>query len=301
MQNAMNSEFQVITGCSSGIGRATAFALAKSGHRVVAAGRDMAAMRQLSEEARVMRLPGDIEVRSLDVTSRASVDQFTEGLARDGVQVTTLVNNAGVSMTRMDRTRDGFERTWAVNVRGPYMLTATLARAGLLANGAMVMNLASKFHAKSLSREIALGTAGFSTKQSYLQSKLCVLLLTHGMAQELADVSSIRVNAVHPGIVKSRLGNDSWFARAVGRTVGLLLPPAAEGARRVLQAIDLARSGALSGAYIEDGARGNVAYQGDFEADAHWLCTLLATQIVNPQRVASHGQSGASAVTASLS
>jgi NADP-dependent 3-hydroxy acid dehydrogenase YdfG len=56
----MKSDIQVVTGCSSGIGRATAFALAKSGHRVIAAGRDIAAMRQLSEEAGAMRLPGRI-------------------------------------------------------------------------------------------------------------------------------------------------------------------------------------------------------------------------------------------------
>ncbi len=268
----------LVTGASSGIGRALALELLAAGCDVIAAGRNLAAMEALRGEAGAVAAQ-HLHVHDLDVASPASIERLAGKLARDRVRLRALVNNAGVSMTREQRTEDGAERTWAVNVRGTFLVTRTLLRAGVFVPGAQVLNVASRLHADKLSHEHARGTAVFSIRDSYLQSKLCTILLARGQSAEAAEVG-VRINAAHPGIVRSNLGNDSWFAHVVGRTVGLLLPPASKAARCLLEVMRAVDAGGRSGMYFEEALEKAPTYAGDLNADAAWLVETLGTPTV---------------------
>lgn len=268
----------LVTGASSGIGRALALELLAAGCDVIVAGRNVAAMEALRAEtsaAAAQRL----RVHDLDVSSPASVERLAAKLARDCVRLRALVNNAGVSMTREQRAEDGAEQTWAVNVRGTFLMTRTLLRAGVFVPGAQVLNVASRLHADKLSHEHARGTAVFSIRDSYLQSKLCTILLARGQSAEAA-AAGVRINAAHPGIVRSNLGNDSWFARIVGRTAGLLLPPATKGARCLVEVMRAVDASGCSGMYFEEALEKSLTYAGDLNADAAWLVEALSTPMV---------------------
>src|ERR1700674_4043765 len=107
----------IVTGGNSGIGRATATALAVAGHSVLITGRDI----QKAERA-AAEMVGDVEVAHLDLADLTSVRKFA-----DSVQtVDVLVNNAGVLGLPLTRTADGFEAHMGTNHLGHFALTCLL-------------------------------------------------------------------------------------------------------------------------------------------------------------------------------
>jgi NAD(P)-dependent dehydrogenase (short-subunit alcohol dehydrogenase family) len=108
----------IVTGANSGIGRATARALAAAGARVVLA------VRNLDKGgAAAATMPGETEVRQLDLASLASVREFAA--AWDG-EIDLLINNAGVMVPPLTRTADGFELQFGTNHLGHFALTNLL-------------------------------------------------------------------------------------------------------------------------------------------------------------------------------
>ena len=267
----------LVTGASSGIGRALARRLAARGQAVVLAGRDVAAMRAL-RDGLLARHPGaGLEVDELDVASRRSIEAGVERWASRGLRFAVLVNNAGVAMSRFGRCEDGFEWTWATNVRGPWLLSRALAERGLFADGAQVLNVASSCHARRLDGRSFERYGRLGGADAYLQSKLCLILQTRALATEHGR---LRFNAVHPGIVRSRLGRDGLVANLVGRTVGLFLPPADRAARVLEQVAERVVRCGLNGAWLDAGEPAELGYDGDLDADTARLMAALAADVV---------------------
>ena len=107
----------IVTGGNSGVGKATAAALAAAGHSVVIACRNVPKAEQAVE-----KMVGDVEVRPLDLADLASVRRFADTV--DTVDV--LVNNAGVLGLSLTRTGDGFEGHIGTNHLGHFALTCLL-------------------------------------------------------------------------------------------------------------------------------------------------------------------------------
>ncbi|WP_432246621.1 SDR family NAD(P)-dependent oxidoreductase [Mycolicibacterium sp. ELW1] len=107
----------IVTGGNSGVGKATATAMAAAGHEVVIACRTLAKGREAATA-----MPGDVEVRELDLADLTSVRRFAESV--DTVDV--LVNNAGVLGLPLTRTVDGFEAHIGTNHLGHFALTCLL-------------------------------------------------------------------------------------------------------------------------------------------------------------------------------
>jgi NAD(P)-dependent dehydrogenase (short-subunit alcohol dehydrogenase family) len=108
----------IVTGANSGVGKATATALAAAGHHVVIACRTVAKGEQAAAE-----MGGDVEVRHLDLADLASVRRFADSVG----SVDVLVNNAGVLGLPLTRTADGFEAHMGTNHLGHFALTCLLA------------------------------------------------------------------------------------------------------------------------------------------------------------------------------
>ncbi len=108
----------VVTGASSGLGLIVARELAAAGASVVLAVRDVAKGREVAAQ-----LPGQTEVRELDVADLGSVRRFAA--AWSGL-IDVLVNNAGIMEVPFARTVDGFESQFATNYLGPFVLTGLL-------------------------------------------------------------------------------------------------------------------------------------------------------------------------------
>lgn len=182
----------VVTGASSGIGKATAGRLAASGLSVLAVGRDGAALSAVCGE--ITAAGGRAEWLVMDVTHadgpaaivRAALDRFG--------RIDVLVNAAGViaSGGLRETTDQGFDAMLDVNLRASFRLMREAADA-LIATKGSVVNLSS-----------VAGTRAFPGLLSYCVSKAAVDQLTRCAALDLAP-SGVRVNAVNPGVVVTNL------------------------------------------------------------------------------------------------
>jgi NAD(P)-dependent dehydrogenase (short-subunit alcohol dehydrogenase family) len=186
----------VVTGASSGIGLAAARELGRAGARVVLAVRDPA-----RGEAAAAELPGEHEVRSLDLADLASIRAFAEDLDGD---LDVLVNNAGVMATPERRTKDGFELQIGTNHLGHFALTNLL----LPRISDRVVTVSSGAHRTGRIRldDLNWEHGGYQRWRAYGQSKLANLLFTLELQRRLEQAgSALRAVAAHPGYAATKL------------------------------------------------------------------------------------------------
>lgn len=182
----------IVTGASSGIGRATTLGLAAAGATVVAVGRDEAALEAVCAEVRAAGQRA--EVLAMDVTGAGAPAAIVkETIARCG-RIDVLVNAAGIiaSAGVRETTDEGFDAMMDINVRATFRLLREAAPALVETKGAVV-NLSS-----------VAGTRAFPGLFAYCVSKAAVDQVTRCAALDLA-ASGVRVNAVNPGVVVTNL------------------------------------------------------------------------------------------------
>jgi NAD(P)-dependent dehydrogenase (short-subunit alcohol dehydrogenase family) len=198
----------VITGGSSGIGQAAAYELAQRGIAVVVTyhgSRD----RGLETVERIEKDGGTAAALQLDVGRPDGFAEFktalTEVLTRwDRTTFDFLINNAGVGQPPVlfeDTTEELFDQMVGVHLKGPYFLTQTLLPQ--IADGGAVI-----FTTSTSALASARPSIGYSV---YASVKGAQVVLTRYLAKELST-RGIRVNAVAPGVTRTRLGDDA-FAR----------------------------------------------------------------------------------------
>ncbi len=196
----MSGRNVIITGANSGIGRAAAKVFAAAGAHVVIAVRNLDKGR-----AAAATMPGDTEVRRLDLADLASVHEFAEGWEGD---IDLLINNAGVMVPPLSRTADGFELQFGTNHLGHFALTNLL----LDRISGRVVTVSSSAH--------KIGSIDFEDLNwerrrywawlAYGQSKLANLLFSSELQRRLTDAgSTVLSNAAHPGYAATNLQSHS--------------------------------------------------------------------------------------------
>jgi NAD(P)-dependent dehydrogenase (short-subunit alcohol dehydrogenase family) len=179
----------VVTGASSGIGVATAQALAERGARVVLAVRNLDRGR-----AAAARMQGDVEVGLLDLADLSSVRAFAETLD----EVDVLVNNAGVLALPFGTSPDGVELHLATNHLGHFALTNLLLPR--LTDRVVVVGSPSHRHGRLDVDDLAWRRRRYRPYAAYADSKLANLLLMAELQRRLTAVgSTLRVTGAHPG------------------------------------------------------------------------------------------------------
>jgi NAD(P)-dependent dehydrogenase (short-subunit alcohol dehydrogenase family) len=202
----------IVTGASSGIGRATAERFGRSGTAVLAVGRDETT---LSETVRAIEAAGGrASALSADVTASDAAARIVEtALLRYG-GISTLVNAAGIigSGTIENTTDSEWDTMMEINVRAPFRLMRAATEA-LVSSRGSVVNVSS-----------VTGLRAFPGVLAYCVSKAAVDQLTRCAALELAS-KGVRVNAVNPGVVISNLHrrggmNEDNYAAFLERSKG---------------------------------------------------------------------------------
>ena len=183
-----------VTGSSDGIGLQTARQLVNGGHRVVLHARDEA-----RGAAAAAAVPEAAAVAIGDLSAVAGIRQAAES-ASDLGPYDVVIHNAGVgSAAARHPTADGYERIFAVNVLGPYLLTALMPVPSRLVYLSSGLQSAGRANLGDLQWE----RRAWNGMQAYCDSKLYDVLLAFAVARRRPDLLS---SAVDPGWIKTKLG-----------------------------------------------------------------------------------------------
>jgi NAD(P)-dependent dehydrogenase (short-subunit alcohol dehydrogenase family) len=184
----------LVTGANTGIGKATAKALAAAGATVVFTSRD----RAKGEAARA-EIGGDSHLVLLDLASFASVREAAAEVLERWDRLDVLINNAGALIGERRSTADGFELTIGANHLGPFLLTNLLLDRLLAGPAPRVVNVASIAH-RGAARVNIDDTGAYNPMGRYGESKLANILFTKQLSKRVTSF------AVHPGGVRSEFG-----------------------------------------------------------------------------------------------
>jgi NAD(P)-dependent dehydrogenase (short-subunit alcohol dehydrogenase family) len=187
MTEGLSGTTALVTGGTSGIGRATAVALAGLGAHVVLSGRDAGRGAEVVE--RIREAGGKADFVAADLTDAASARALAARAREVGGHVDVLVNNAGIFPTgsTSDTAEADFDRVYETNVKVPFFLTAELAPEMAARGRGAIVNVSTMVAKR--------GMAGMAL---YGSSKAAVELMTKAWAAEFGP-SGVRVNAVSPG------------------------------------------------------------------------------------------------------
>ncbi|HTW56423.1 MAG TPA: SDR family NAD(P)-dependent oxidoreductase, partial [Thermoplasmata archaeon] len=137
----------IVTGGVSGLGRGIAVGLARAGWRTVVVGRDAERVRATVPEIATEAGGGRVEgIAVADLAVRAEMHGLAERIARDYPDVSVLVNNAGGLFSPRQTTADGLERTFALNVLAPFVLTQRVGEQMRSRGGGRIVEIASAAH-----------------------------------------------------------------------------------------------------------------------------------------------------------
>jgi NAD(P)-dependent dehydrogenase (short-subunit alcohol dehydrogenase family) len=212
----------LITGASSGIGRAAALKLAEEGARLILVNRSEErgedARREIIEQSdneEVQLFPTDLarqrEVRELARIVRSRYDHLD-----------VLINNAGVYLEEGTLTEDGIEKTFAVNHLSHFLLTNLLLDLIKESAPARIINVSSNAH-RGVDEidEDSLRGPPYNGLKAYAQSKLANVLFTCALANRL-EGTGVTVNAVNPGMVTSSFWKNK--SNILGRVMQFFQP-----------------------------------------------------------------------------
>ncbi|MFL6113397.1 MAG: SDR family NAD(P)-dependent oxidoreductase [Catenulispora sp.] len=222
----------LITGATSGLGRAVAARLAADGYRVVAHGRDPRKVEQT-----VAELGAGAEPEVADLASLGATVELAERVAAGG-RLDVLVNNAGVGFGPpgggRQVSRDGHELRMAVNYLAPVALTRALLPLLRESAPSRVVNVGSVGQVPFDPDDLEFRT-GYDGVAAYRRAKLALAAYTFDLAEELRG-TGVTVNCLHPAslmptamILESRVSPLSSLAQGVAATLRLITDPALAG------------------------------------------------------------------------
>ena len=214
----------LVTGASSGIGRATALALSRAGARVAVGARRTGHLDSLVAE--IESAGGEALACRLDVSDRQQCDAFASAALDKWGRIDVLVNNAGLMPLSFVKNLkvDEWDRMVDVNIKGVMYCTAAVVGHMRERKSGHIVNMSS-----------VAGRIVFPAGSVYCATKHAVTAFTEGLRQELSVRSGVRVTSIEPGVVATEL-TDTITDESLASFV--------EGAKKMaaLQADDIARA-----------------------------------------------------------
>jgi len=222
----------MVTGATSGHGRAVALSLAAGGADLVLLGRnkDKCAAVQREISGRGGRRPG---ILVCDLSSLTDIRRCAAEFLSWNRPLHMLVNNAGQVNERFRESADGFEETFAVNYLAMFALTLLLLERIKRSAPARIINVSSDTHYMAYLDldDLEARRRRYSFMGAYSRSKLAVVYFTRELARRLAG-SGVTVNAVDPGPVRSNIANKPGvLARMANALIQCTFPKPEKAAR----------------------------------------------------------------------
>jgi retinol dehydrogenase-14 len=254
----------LISGATSGIGRATALGLAAHGPGLVLLARDHARGEDVATLARAAGATS-AEVLDCDLSLMASVSEAVAEFKRRHDRLDVLINDAAVFLGRRDVTSEGRERMLATNYLGPFLLTNLLLDPIAAAAPSRVINVTAPATTAPDPDDLD-GEHHFSPVRAFGRSKAADLMFTYALARR-GQARGISVCAYHPGVTRTPLMKDAPpLMKGIGAVMSLTARTPEKAAKGL---IDLALSPAfegVTGRLLHDGETIKAPFIDDLEA-----------------------------------
>lgn len=204
----MNGKICIVTGATSGIGRATALGIAKQGATVILFCRDIQKGEDTAQEIAALTQNRAIDVFQADLSSQREIRAAAAAFLNKYQRLDVLINNAGAMFPKRLESVDGIEMTLAVNHLAPFLLTNLLLEMMKSTGAARIVNVNSDAHERGhidftdlqMRRHYGVGVG----MRAYGNAKLANLMTVYELARRL-ESTRITVNALHPGYVATNI------------------------------------------------------------------------------------------------
>jgi NAD(P)-dependent dehydrogenase (short-subunit alcohol dehydrogenase family) len=223
MNRSTDGKICLVTGATSGIGRATAHGLAAKGLTTVVVGRNRQKCERVCEKIRKQAGNAKVSFLVADLSSQKDIRHLADQFNGRFDRLDVLVNNAGAKILSRMTSADGIEMTFALNHLACFLLTQLLMEPIKAAGSARIINVSSGAHGGAeIDFNDVQNEKNYVGKQAYGQSKLANLLFTYELARQL-DGTGVTVNAMAPGgVITNFCRNNGWVSWARHVTAHIL-------------------------------------------------------------------------------
>ena len=201
----MNGQIMLVTGASSGIGKATASRLATLGAHVVMVSRTAARGEAARAEIRAAAPGATIDLLVADLSTTAAIRALAAEFQAKYDRLDVLLNNAAVLTSRRRETPEGIEMQFFVNHLAYFLLTGLLMETLLVSRSARIINVASTAQSSGvIDFDDLQMKRQYRGWQAYANTKLMNILFTYELSRRL-DGTGVTANCLHPGVIRTKL------------------------------------------------------------------------------------------------
>jgi retinol dehydrogenase-14 len=246
---SMQGKTCLVTGATSGIGKATAIALARLGATTILVGRDHQKGKATAEQITSLTSNRDVAFLQADLSSLSGVRALATQFLQQYPHLHVLVNNAGTMLSKRHESIDGLEMTFALNHLSPFLLTNLLLEKLKGSAPARIVNVSSVLHSQAkldLDDLQSRKSYPFTGMMPYNRSKLANLFFTYEMARRLAG-TGVTVNAAGLSLTRSGLYRRQNIGLAGSLLMRLMTLPAPTAEKAAETVVYLATSPEVAG------------------------------------------------------
>jgi NAD(P)-dependent dehydrogenase (short-subunit alcohol dehydrogenase family) len=246
----------LITGSTSGIGKATAEELVKSASVLILPVRNMQKGEILKSELLAISPSCQIDLFQCDLESIESTKSCAIAISTKYSIIDVLINNAGIMEPNYRLTADNIELHFQVNVLSQHIFNTILKSHLIASNQGRIINLSSALHSRGDFKLDTINTVQTGTLVGvglYSNSNLYRNLLTFKLAKDLKN-TSVTVNCLHPGVINSNLGSggSNMIWNMLTPLFHFFTKPPSEGAKTSIHLALSEEGGQITGKYWTD-------------------------------------------------
>jgi len=205
----MKNKICLITGATSGIGKATALKLADLGASLILLSRNEIKGEKICKQIRKINNNAQVKFYRVDISSMKEVRSVTEKIKSDFDHIDVLINNAGARFDNYLKNDEGIELTFATNHLGHFLLTHSLIEMLKKSGQARIINISSPAHTRGTQElDDIIAPIHYDRRIAYGRSKLANLYFTYELSSRLKN-SKITANAVDPGGVATNFSRNN--------------------------------------------------------------------------------------------
>lgn len=212
----MKDKICLVTGATDGIGKETARCLGKQNAQLILVGRNPEKGEKVQKKLIAITGNDQIDIMTADLSNMNAIQKLSAEIHKKYNKLNVLINNAGAFFSKREITDDGFEKTFALNHLGYFLLTKLLLDLIKKGKNPRIINVASGAHiGATLDFDNLQGKNDYSGWAAYKRSKLMNIMFTYKLAELLKD-TPITVNTLHPGFVRTRFGDNNTGIVGIG-------------------------------------------------------------------------------------